>query len=86
MDERLLDNALFTYICALIQNEMAVKSYKQIESSGTKAEEPVVAYQQAIYTLTDSEQKLIMQAEQDVEAGRIYTQAQVDKMVEAWLH
>lgn len=65
---------------------MAVKSYKQIGSSGTKAEEPVVAYQQAIYTLTDSEQKLIMQAEQDVEAGRIYTQAQVDKMVEAWLH
>ena len=65
---------------------MATNSYKQIESSGTKAEEPVVAYQQAIYTLTDSEQKLIMQAEQDVEAGRIYTQAQVDKMVEAWLH
>ena len=65
---------------------MAVKSYKQVESSETKTEEPVVAYQQAVYTLTDSEQKLIMRAEQDVEAGRIYTQAQVDKMVEAWLH
>lgn len=65
---------------------MATKSYKQIESSGTKAKEPIVAYQQAAYTLTDSEQKLIMRAEQDIKAGRIYTQAQVDKMVEAWLH
>lgn len=65
---------------------MATKSYKQIESSGTKAEEPIVAYKQAAYTLTDSEQKLIMRAEQDIKAGRIYTQAQVDKMVEAWLH
>ncbi len=64
---------------------MATNSYKPIESSGTKAEEPIVAYQQAAYTLTDSEQKLIMRAEQDIKAGRIYTQTQVDKMVEAWL-
>ena len=63
---------------------MATNSYKPIESSGTKAEEPIVAYQQAAYTLTDSEQKLIMRAEQDIK--RIYTQTQVDKMVEAWLH
>ena len=61
---------------------MATKSYKQIESSGTKAEEPIVAYKQAAYTLTDSEQKLIMRAEQDIKAGRIYTQAQVDKIAE----
>ena len=61
---------------------MATNSYKQIESSGTKAEEPIVAYQQAAYTLTDSEQKLIMRAEQDRKAGRIYTQAQVDKMAD----
>lgn len=61
---------------------MATNSYKSIESSGTKAEEPAVAYQQAVYTLTDSEQKLIMRAEQDRKAGRIYTQAQVDKIVD----
>ena len=61
---------------------MATNSYKPIESSGTKAEEPIVAYQQAAYTLTDSEQKLIMLVEQDIKAGRIYTQAQVDKMAD----
>lgn len=61
---------------------MAAKSYKPIESSGTKAEEPAVAYQQAIYTPMDSEQKLLMRAEQDRKAGRIYTQAQVDKIVD----
>ena len=61
---------------------MVTNSYKSIESSGTKAEEPAVAYQQAVYTLTDSEQKLIMRAEQDIKAGRIYTQAQVDKMAD----
>ena len=61
---------------------MATNSYKLIESSGTKVEELVVAYQQTVYTLTDSEQKLIMRAEQDIKAGRIYTQAQVDKMAD----
>ncbi|HIX86653.1 MAG TPA: hypothetical protein H9848_08635 [Candidatus Parabacteroides intestinigallinarum] len=61
---------------------MATNSYKSIESSGTKVEELVVAYQQTVYTLTDSEQKLIMRAEQDIKAGRIYTQAQVDKMAD----
>ena len=61
---------------------MATKSYKPIETTGTKAEGPVVAYQQTAYTLTDSEQKLIMRAEQDIKAGRIYTQAQVDKMAD----
>lgn len=45
-------------------------------------EEPVVAYQQTAYTLTDSEQKFLMRAEQDRKAGRIYTQAQVDKIMD----
>ena len=61
---------------------MATNSYKPMESSGTKAKEPVAAYRQTAYTLTDSEQKLIMRAEQDIKAGRIYTQAQVDKMAD----
>ena len=61
---------------------MATNSYKSIESSGTKVEELVVACQQTVYTLTDSEQKLLMRAEQDRKAGRIYTQAQVDKIVD----
>ena len=34
---------------------MATKSYKPIETTGTKAEGPVVAYQQTAYTLTDSD-------------------------------
>ena len=61
---------------------MATNSCKSIESSGTKVEVLVVAYQQTVYTLTDSEQKLLMRAEQDRKAGRIYTQAQVDKMAD----
>ena len=61
---------------------MATNSYKPIKSSGAKAKEPVAAYRQTAYTLTDSEQKLIMRAEQDIKAGRIYTQAQVDKMAD----
>ena len=61
---------------------MATRSYKPVETTGAKAEEPAVAYQQAIYTPTDSEQKLIMRSEQDRKAGRIYTQAQVDKIVD----
>ena len=61
---------------------MATNSYKPMESSGTKAKESVAAYRQTAYTLTDSEQKLIMRAEQDIKAGRIYTQAQVDKMAD----
>lgn len=61
---------------------MATKSYKPIETTGTKAEGPVEACQQTAYTLTDSEQKLLMRAEQDRKAGRIYTQAQVDKMAD----
>ncbi len=44
---------------------MATKSYKQMETSGMKAEEPVIAYQQAPYTQTDSGQKLIMRSEVD---------------------
>lgn len=66
---------------------MATKSsYKQTEPAGMQAEEPVMAYQQSVYTLTDSERKLIMHSEEDIQAGRIYTQAEVDKMVEGWLH
>ncbi|WP_239446396.1 hypothetical protein [Parabacteroides sp. An277] len=35
--------------------------------------------------VTDSERKLIMRSEEDIQAGRIYTQTEVDKMVEGWL-
>ncbi len=44
---------------------MATKSYKKTENPEMKAEEPVVDYQQAQYTLTDSGQKLIMRSETD---------------------
>ena len=36
--------------------------------------------------VTDSERKLIMRSEEDIQAGRIYTQTEVDKMVEGWLY
>ena len=68
------------------QAKMATKSYKQTEPTGMQAEEPVVAYRQSVYTLTDSERKLIMRSEEDIQAGRVYTQAEVDKMVEGWLY
>lgn len=68
------------------QAKKATKSYKQTEPTGMQAEEPVVAYRQSVYTLTDSERKLIMRSEEDIQAGRIYTQAEVDKMVEGWLY
>ena len=68
------------------QAKMATKSYKQTEPTGMQAEEQVVAYRQSVYTLTDSERKLIMRSEEDIQAGRIYTQAEVDKMVEGWLY
>lgn len=76
----------FSYICQLIRKTTATKSYKQIESSETKVEEPVVAYRQSVYELTDSERKLVMRSEEAIQAERIYTQAEVDKMVEGWLH
>lgn len=45
---------------------MATNSYKQIESSGTKAEEPVVAYRQTIPMYM---QQRIASIETDIENG-----------------
>lgn len=38
------------------------------------------------YVLTGVEHDLVMRSEEDYKAGRIYTQAEVDKLVATWLH
>ena len=38
------------------------------------------------YVLTKVEHDLVMRSEEDYKAGRIYTQAEVDKLVATWLH
>lgn len=46
-----------------------------------------VVYQQTTpYVLTEVEHDLVMRSEEDYKAGRIYTQAEVDKLVATWLH
>lgn len=47
-----------------------------------QAKESVIAYRQSVYKLTDREQKLIMRSEEDIKAGRIYTQTDIDKMAD----
>ena len=53
-------------ICGLIQNSMATKSYKPIETTGTKVEEPVEACQQTIPMYM---QQRIASIETDIENG-----------------
>lgn len=49
-------------------------------------EEPNATYQHAsTYQVTDYERQLILRGEADYKAGCVHTQAEVDKMMEAWL-
>ena len=63
-----------------------------IEPSETlKAAEPVAAYghttttEECLYRPTPYEMEMIRKSEEDIKAGRVYTQEEVDKMVEEWL-
>ena len=63
-----------------------------IEPSETlKAAEPVAAYghttttEERLYRPTPYEMEMIRKSEEDIKAGRVYTQEEVDKMVEEWL-
>lgn len=83
VESRFAWSCSFTYIRSLIQNGVWLKkSYKQTKSNEMQAKESVIAYRQSVYKLTDREQKLIMRSEEDIKAGRIYTQTDIDKMAD----
>ncbi len=69
---------------------MTKKKYQQSSDkpSSMKIQDSNVVYQQTPppYVLTEVEHDLVMRSEEDYKAGRIYTQAEVDKMVATWLH
>ena len=71
---------------------MKTKPYSQIEETPVVANEPVVAYQaEKNYRLsshipTPYEMEVLRRSEEDYKAGRVYTQEQVDKMLEKWLN
>ena len=65
---------------------MATKPYPQIEETTSVAKEPVVAYQsESTYTPTPYIMESLRRAEEDYKAGRVYTEEEMDKMVEEWL-
>lgn len=71
---------------------MATKPYPHIEETPNVANEPVVAYQSEMatimsnHTLTAYEMEVLRRSEEDYKAGRVYTQGEVDKMLEQWLN
>ena len=68
---------------------MTKKKYQQSSDkpSSMKMQDFNVVYQQTTpYVLTEVEHDLVMRSEEDYKAGRIYTQAEVDKLVATWLH
>ena len=70
---------------------MASKPYPQIEETPSIAKEPVVAYQATMancmssHVPTPYEMEVLRRSEEDYKAGRVYTQEEVDKMLEQWL-
>ena len=70
---------------------MATKPYRQIEETPVVANEPAVAYQAEMnnrlssHVPTPYEMEVLRRSEEDYKAGRVYTQEEVDKMLEQWL-
>ena len=69
---------------------MKTKPYPQIEEKPIVANEPAVAYGMtsscvSICSPTPYEMEILRRSEEDSKAGRVYTQEEVDKMVEEWL-
>ena len=70
---------------------MATKPYPQIEETPGVANEPAVVYQAGMtdrisnYVPTPYEMEVLRRSEEDYKAGRVYTQEEVDKMLEQWL-
>ena len=71
---------------------MATKPYPQTEETPCVANEPAVAYQSGTATImsnhipTAYELEVLHRSEEDYKAGRVYTQEEVDKMLEQWLN
>ena len=70
---------------------MATKPYPQKEETPCVVNEPSVAYQSGVadiissHTPTTYEMEVLRRSEEDYKAGRVYTQEEVDKMLEQWL-
>ena len=67
------------------------KPYDIEPSETLKAAEPMAVYghtvatEERLYRPTPYEMEVIRKSEEDIKAGRVYTQEEVDKMVEEWL-
>ena len=67
---------------------MKTKPYPQIEEKPLVLEEPAVAYGSAtqscasLYQPTPYEMEVLRRSEEDSKAGRVYTQEEVDKLLE----
>ena len=65
---------------------MATKPYPQIEENPGIANEPAVAYPaESIHIPNPYVMESLRRAEEDYKAGRVYTEEEMDKMVEEWL-
>lgn len=70
---------------------MATKKYKQQESEPSQVNEPAEAYQKVrtmsaeSCALSEYEREIIMRSERDIAEGRVYSQEEVDKMIDQWL-
>ena len=70
---------------------MATKPYPQNEEKPMVVNEPAVAYGSAasnvsvMHRPTPYEMEILRRSEEDSKAGRVYTQEEVDKILERWL-
>lgn len=70
---------------------MATKPYSQKDENPCVVNEPVVAYRSGVadimsrHTPTAYEMEVLRRSEADYKADRVYTQEEVDEMLEQWL-
>lgn len=83
------------YICktySISVKIMVTRPYPQIEETPVEANEPAVAYQAGVtnrlssHVPTPYEMEVLRRSEEDYKAGRVYSQEEVDKMLEQWLN
>ena len=71
---------------------MKTKPYPKIEEKPVVANESAVAYSSAasVFSVkhkpTPYEMEILRRSEEDSNAGRVYTQEEVDKLLERWLN
>lgn len=85
------EHSLHCKTTTFVFKQMATKPYRQIEETPVVANEPAVAYQAEMnnrlssHVPTPYEMEVLRRSEEDYKAGRVYTQEEVDKMLEQWL-